>query len=470
MKKGFGSWTFLLVLFVAASIGFYFGSRDRFKVIAEEVPYKELEKFSKVLQFVESNYVDPVSSEKLIEGAIRGMLQVLDPHSSYLNPEVYREMKVETSGKFGGLGIEVTLKDGYIMVVTPIDETPAYRAGILSGDQIVSIDGKNTKNMTLPEAISVMRGKPGSTINISIMRKGNAKPIDFTLARESIRMQSVRALRLDGDVGYFRISSFMERTVDELTRAYKKMNEPKQLSAMLLDLRGNPGGLLDQAVKVSNFFLEEGPVVYTMGRDKKKRDIEYANKARVVTKLPVVVLVDGSSASASEIVAGALQDYGRAIVAGQPTFGKGSVQTLIPLTDDSGLKLTISKYYTPAGRSIQAKGINPDVLIEQIDPKTLLEAQKNLSQRVKEADLQNHLEIEAKEDSSIVKNEEPVSLSPESNLKKKVSEDYMVAQAMGILKTVAVIQKGAQKPVFELEDREVLSQKGKPLKRNPAEL
>ena len=456
-------WLLFVVLGVSAVSGFWFGARYHVGARAERTPYRELEKFSKVLQFVEANYVETAKSEDLIESAIKGMLAHLDPHSSYLPGEIFKEMKVETSGKFGGLGIEVTIKDGLITVVSPIDDTPAYRAGIKSGDQLIKISGKPTKNISLAEAVSLMRGKPGSKLAITIYRKGAPKTLDFVLARESIKIQSVKYARMPSDIGYFRISSFMERTGEELARGIEKLNKDKKLTGVILDLRGNPGGLLDQAVRVANVFIEEGPIVYTIGRDRTKKETEFAQKGRSTTDLPLVVLVDGSSASASEIVAGALQDYGRGIIAGQQTFGKGSVQTVVPLGDESGLKLTVSRYYTPSGRSIQVKGIAPDVRLDYIDPKTVDEARKG-QRRVREADLEGHFSNEGDPDAeksfddndraspgaTAVEKESPSEKV--MTLEDKIKKDYMISQAEGILKTMGVVRKGVKKPEFKLQE------------------
>ncbi len=451
-------WPFVLVFVGAAS--FILGSCFEKGSTAEKGPYRELEKFSKVLNYVESNYVEPVKSEELIEGAIKGMLDTLDPHSAYLPPEIYREMKVETSGKFGGLGIEVSVQDGYITVVTPIDDTPAFKAGIKAGDRITKIAGKATKSISLPEAVTLMRGKVGSKISLTVVRKGLDKPLDFNLARESIKIQSIRSHQLENGIGYFRISSFQERTSEDLQKAIEKMGA-KKLSGVVLDLRGNPGGLLDQAVRVVNLFVDEGPIVYTIGRDRSKKEVENAQRGRRVTDAPLVVLVDGSSASASEIVAGALQDYGRGIIAGQQTFGKGSVQTIIPVGDEAGLKVTIARYYTPSGRSIQVRGIKPDVLVDVVDPKTV-EAARKSGRRLREGDLERHFDNEddtpaMKELHETDKPEEgdkagKVAVQLPLSFEERIKQDYMVIQAQGILKTMAVVKGGIKKPDFKLEE------------------
>ncbi len=453
-----GSWIITLG-FVGLS-SFILGSCFERGSVADKAPYRELEKFSKVLHYIEANYVETVKVEKLIEGAIRGMLETLDPHSAYLSPEVYKEMKVETSGKFGGLGIEVSVTDGYVTVVTPIDDSPAFRAGIKAGDKIIQINGKMTKNLSLPEAVTLMRGKVGESIHLVISRKRVEGPLKFSLKRESIRMQSVKSLLMPQGVAYFRISSFQERTSEDLAKEYEKIAAKKPVG-IILDLRGNPGGLLDQATRVVNLFVDEGPIVYTIGRDRAKKEVESAQRGRKVTDLPLVVLVDGSSASASEIVAGALQDYGRGIIAGSQTFGKGSVQTIVPVGDEAGLKVTIARYYTPSGRSIQVRGITPDVLIESIDPQLIETAQK-AARKYREADLDRHFDNEedgsgqslkenvGEKDDKVAKVPEAASLPLEERLKK----DFMVIQAQGILKTMTVVKSGLKKPNFKMEEEQ----------------
>lgn len=448
------SW--FLTLSITAFFAFLLGSCFEQGSVADKAPYRELEKFSKVLHYIEANYVESVDTKNLIEGAIRGMLETLDPHSAYLSPEVYKEMKVETSGKFGGLGIEVSVAEGFVTVITPIDDTPAFRAGIKAGDRIIQINGKATKNLSLPEAVTLMRGKVGEKIDLVISRKSTDKPLKFSLQRESIKMQSVRSFYLPEGIAYFRIASFQERTSDDLAKAIEKIL-PKKPIGMILDLRGNPGGLLDQATRVSNLFIDEGPIVYTIGRDKTKKEIENAQRGRKLTDLPLVVLVDGSSASASEIVAGALQDYGRAIIAGQQSFGKGSVQTIVPVGDEAGLKVTIARYYTPSGRSIQVKGITPDVLVQAIDPKTVEAAQKN-SKRLREADLDRHFDNEEEaQNGEVIKNAENKEAKGLESLsfEERLQKDYVLIQAQGILKTMTVVRSGLKKPNFKMEEEKV---------------
>ena len=331
--------------------------------------YEGLRLFTEVLSIVQSQYVDEVPSKDVIYNAIKGTLRGLDPHSSFLDPEMYREMQVETSGSFGGLGIEITLRDDILTVVAPIEGTPAYRAGIQPGDRIVKIEGISTKDMQLTDAVKRMRGKPGSKIIISVVREGWAEPKDFDIIREQIRVQSVKTQELEPGIEYIRLRQFQEQTAQDLETVLDKYAKGAKIQGLVLDLRNNPGGLLTSAVEVTEKFLDAGRlVVYTEGRVRNQNMRFQANSRRVYTDFPVVVLLNQGSASASEIVAGALQDWGRAIVIGTQSFGKGSVQTIIPLSDGSGLRLTTAKYFTPKGRSIHGKGITPDIIVE--GPKT----------------------------------------------------------------------------------------------------
>ncbi len=331
--------------------------------------YENLRLFTEVLSIVQSQYVDEVPPKDLIYNAIKGTLRGLDPHSSFLDPDMYREMQVETSGSFGGLGIEITLRDDVLTVVAPIEGTPAYRAGIQPGDRILKIEGLSTKDMQLADAVKRMRGKPGSKITVTIVREGWTEPKDFLITREQIRVQSVKNNQLEPGIEYVRLRQFQEQTSNDLETALEKYAKEGKIQGLVLDLRNNPGGLLTSAVEVTEKFLEPGKlVVYTEGRVRNQNMRFSSNAKRSFTDFPVVVLVNQGSASASEIVAGALQDYGRAVVLGTQSFGKGSVQTIIPLSDGSGLRLTTAKYFTPKGRSIHGKGITPDILVE--GPKT----------------------------------------------------------------------------------------------------
>ena len=328
--------------------------------------YENLKLFTEVLSIIQSQYVDEVPPKDLIYSAIKGTLRGLDPHSSFLDPEMYKEMQVETSGSFGGLGIEITLKDDILTVVAPIEGTPAYRAGIHPGDRIIKIEGLTTKDMQLTDAVKRMRGKPGTKVTITIVREGWTEAKDFDITREQIRVQSVKSMQLEPGIEYVRLRQFQEQTATDLETALEKYSKDDKIQGLILDLRNNPGGLLTSSVEVAEKFLDGGRlVVYTEGRVRNQNMRFNANAKRIYSDFPIVILVNQGSASASEIVAGALQDWGRAVVLGTQTFGKGSVQTIIPLTDGSGLRLTTAKYFTPKGRSIHGKGITPDILVEQ---------------------------------------------------------------------------------------------------------
>jgi len=331
--------------------------------------YENLRLFTEVLSIIQSQYVDEVPPKDIIYSAIKGTLRGLDPHSSFLDPEMYREMQVETSGSFGGLGIEITLKDDVLTVVAPIEGTPAYRVGVQSGDRIVKIEGLSTKDMQLTDAVKRMRGKPGSKVTITIVREGWTEPKDFPITREQIRVQSVKYQQLEPGIEYIRLRQFQEQTSGDLDAALEKYTKEGKLQGLILDLRNNPGGLLTSSVEVTEKFIEAGRlVVYTEGRVRNQNMRFQASSKKTYTDFPIVVLVNQGSASASEIVAGALQDWGRAVVLGTQTFGKGSVQTIIPLSDGSGLRLTTAKYFTPKGRSIHGKGVTPDIIVEQPKP------------------------------------------------------------------------------------------------------
>ncbi len=350
----------LLVLTLALGGGVASKSND------SAATYENLKLFTEVLSIVQNQYVDEVPPRDLIYSAIKGTLRGLDPHSSFLDPEMYKEMQVETSGSFGGLGIEITLKDDVLTVVAPIEGTPAHRAGIHPGDRIVKIEGITTKDMQLTDAVKRMRGKPGTKVTISVVREGWTEPKDFQITREQIRVQSVRNMQLEPGIEYIRLRQFQEQTASDLETALEQYSKDGKLQGLILDMRNNPGGLLTASVEVAEKFLDSGRlVVYTEGRVRNQNMRFQANSKRVFSDFPIVVLVNQGSASASEIVAGALQDWGRAVLLGTQTFGKGSVQTIIPLSDGSGLRLTTAKYFTPKGRSIHGKGITPDILVEQ---------------------------------------------------------------------------------------------------------
>jgi carboxyl-terminal processing protease len=357
--------------------------------------YRQLNLFGDVFERVRSDYVEEAEDAELIEAAINGMLSALDPHSSYLNPKNYRDMQVQTRGEFGGLGIEVTMENGLVKVVSPIDDTPAARAGLKAGDLVTHLDGDPVMGLTLSQAVEKMRGPVKSPIVLTISRPDVEKPFDVTVVRDIIQIQSVRQ-RAEGDVGYLRITSFNEQTMTALRRGINRLNDElgDGLKGLVVDLRNNPGGLLDQAVAVSDAFLEQGEIVSTRGRRSEDAQRFNAKEGDLAEGKPIVVLINGGSASASEIVAGALQDHRRAIVLGTKSFGKGSVQTIIPLQGYGALRLTTARYYTPSGRSIQAKGIEPDIEVRQRSQSS------PEAQRRSEADLRRHLEQSAEDDPS----------------------------------------------------------------------
>jgi carboxyl-terminal processing protease len=355
--------------------------------------YRQLNLFGDVFERVRADYVEKPDDSKLIESAINGMLAGLDPHSSYMDPKSFRDMQVQTRGEFGGLGIEVTMEDGLIKVVTPIDETPAAKAGILANDIITQLDGEQVQGLTLNQAVEKMRGPVNTKIKLTIMRKGNDKPIEVSITRDIIRVKAVRSQVEGGDVGYIRMTQFNEQTTDGLKKAIAditaKVSNDK-LKGYILDLRNNPGGLLDQAISVSDAFLEKGEIVSTRGRNAEETQRFNARAGDLTGHKPVIVLINGGSASASEIVAGALQDHRRVTVVGTRSFGKGSVQTIIPLGSGNGaLRLTTARYYTPSGRSIQAKGIVPDIEVLQDVPADV-QAKSDTSTKG-EASLRGHL-------------------------------------------------------------------------------
>ncbi len=438
------------------------------------IPYEDLQLLAAVFGKIKSDYVEPVSDEKLIHEAINGMVRGLDPHSDFLDAEAFKELQVSTQGKFGGLGIEVGVEDGIVRVVSPIEDTPAFRAGIKTGDLIVKIDDVATRGLALNKAVEKMRGKPGTPVVLTVVRKDVDAPLTFTLVREEINVKSVRAKTLEPGYGYVRVRNFQERTGEDLAKALKDMFKQGDLKGLVLDLRSDPGGLLNQAVAVSAAFLpKDALVVYTDGRtpdahmrltasreNYTRRGEDYLRDLpSAVKKVPMVVLVDGGTASASEIVAGALQDHKRATVLGAQTFGKGSVQTILPLSNNAGLKLTTARYFTPAGRSIQAKGIEPDIYIDD---------GRDSPNRIREANLERHLEIgkgevklgptdtRAKTDAKPLDApadkaaptpdkdvpkvpDKPVQAAPTKPFEFGGTEDFQLAQAMNLLKGQPVV-------------------------------
>lgn len=433
------------LLFVAA--GGYLGA-----VLAEEknahekLPLKELRAFTEVFGRIKSEYVEPVDDKKLLEDAIRGMLSGLDPHSFYLDREEYRDMQVDTSGEFGGLGIEIGMEKELVKVIAPIDDTPAARAGIRAEDLIVRIDGKPTKGMSLNEAVNIMRGKPGTRITLTISRKGVDQPFNLELERAIIQVASVKSRTLEPGYGYVRICHFQARTPKDLLSALDGLRAENEggLKGLILDLRNNPGGVLDSAVGVSDAFLGEGLIVYTKGRGKDANLRFKAGPDDVLEGAPIVVLVNNGSASASEIVAGALQDHKRAIVMGSPTFGKGSVQTILSIDDATALKLTTARYYTPSGRSIQVQGIAPDI---ELVPGRFEIAKKAGVMPLKEANLNRHLDTGERPAGDDQAADDTVGKDKtEADKRPLAAADYPLGEALNVLKGLNILGRRAKEP------------------------
>ena len=396
------------------------------------LPLEDLRTFTEVFARIKNDYVEPVEDKALLENAIRGMLTGLDPHSSYLIPDDYQELQAGTSGEFGGLGIEVGMEDGFVKVIAPIDDTPAQRAGVEAGDLVIRLDDTPVKGMSLADAVKVMRGAPGTDIVLTIVREGIDRPLRITITRDVIRVTSVRSRTLEPGYGYVRISQFQLRTGESLREAVGELRESagdEDLKGLVLDLRNNPGGVLNAAVSVSDAFLDKGTIVYTEGRMDDAKLTFSAKGSDILDGIPLVVLVNAGSASASEIVAGALQDHRRAVIMGEKTFGKGSVQTILPLGNGSALKLTTARYYTPSGISIQARGIVPDITLDRVRV-----SQLDAGQGVKEADLARHLESDGEEDdfeaAKRAQREEDVPLA---------QRDFALYEALNLLKGLHIL-------------------------------
>ena len=402
-----------------------------------DIPLNELRAFSEIFGRIKNNYVEPVEDKELLQNAIRGMLSGLDPHSTYLDLEDFKSLREGTSGEFGGLGIEVTMEDGFVRVVSPIDDTPAAEAGVLAGDLIIRLDEKPVKGLALREAVDMMRGKPGTDLLITILREGEDKPINITLTRAIIKVKSVKHKTLEPGYGYVRISTFQQRTSEGLNKAIEQLKKDNNdtLKGLVLDLRNNPGGLLNAAVDVSDAFITKGMIVYTDGRIPDSKQEFNANPRDLLEGAPLVVLVNGGSASASEIVAGALQDHHRAVILGTKTFGKGSVQTVMPLTDKTAVKMTTARYFTPSGRSIQAEGIVPDIIVERVKI-TAIDSTgfKPLSER----DLSKHISNgNSKTDADISEK----TTDEETSSAPLAVTDYALSEALNLLKGINILRK-----------------------------
>lgn len=423
-----------IVIGVSLSIGTHVLADRNGTQSVTTLPLEELRTLTEVFGKIKSDYVEGVEDEALLENAIRGMLTGLDPHSSYLNPEDFKELKVGTTGEFGGLGIEVTMEDGFVKVVSPIDDTPAQRAGVQAGDLIIRLDDSPVKGMNLNDAVKIMRGKPGTDITLTIVREGVEKPLTVVITRDIIKVKSVKSRTLEEGYGYLRITNFQTHTTEHMAKAISELKKENggDLQGMVLDLRNNPGGVLGAAVSVSDAFLNKGLIVYTEGRAKDAELKFNATPEDLLDGAPMVVLINGGSASASEIVAGALQDHRRAIIMGRRSFGKGSVQTIFPMSNESAVKLTTARYFTPSGRSIQAEGIEPDIVVEQLK---VAKQDGDSVEPVKEADLNRHLE-----NGNGKKKKQDKEAKEQNGNDNLASEDFVLHQALTMLKGLNILQ------------------------------
>ncbi|KPA11090.1 peptidase S41 [Candidatus Magnetomorum sp. HK-1] len=427
--------TFLMILFMCSIFSIVCFQN----VYADkQETYDGLKLFTDIISLVENNYVDTVDTKKLIHSAIQGMIRSLDPHSSFMPPEAFEELQIDTQGEFGGIGIVITMKKGVLTVVSPIEGTPAYRKGVKAGDRIIKVNGESTQDMEMWEAVRKMRGKKGTPVTITIHRDGETKPIDIEIVRDIIPIESVRSAPIGDDYGYLWVTNFREKTVDDIIEALDELKTKEDsFKGLILDLRDNPGGLLDQAVKLVDLFIEQGSIVSIKGRSEDNTKDFFAHASKTQPNYPIVVLINSGSASASEIVAGALQDHKRALILGVTSFGKGSVQTVEPLRDGYGLKYTIARYYTPNGRSIQAQGIVPDIEVSARFVKVQKDDVSSM-QVIKEKDLKNHLEADPDHQNGDNKEEKDVKeKTSKSTPKKEDIKQTKKRNAMrhGIIKT-----------------------------------
>jgi carboxyl-terminal processing protease len=442
-KSEYALWALLVLAVLAAGSTMVSLARSQSASAANSEIYRQLDLFGEVLERVRSDYVEKPDDSKLIEAAINGMLTALDPHSAYLNPKHFRDMQVQTRGEFGGLGIEVTMENGVVKVVAPIEDTPAAKAGLMSGDLITALDKEQIQGLTLQEAVEKMRGPVNSPITLTIVRKGVEDPFDVKVTRDVIHINPVKYNAEGDDVGYIRITTFNEQTTANLQKALddlKKQLGPK-LKGYVIDLRNNPGGLLDQAISVSDAFLDQGAIVLTRGRNLEETQRSNARSGDLTDGKQLIVLINGGSASASEIVAGALQDHHRATILGTRSFGKGSVQTIIPLGSNGALRLTTARYYTPSGRSIQAKGIEPEVVVEEELPDDLKKKADDLTTKG-EANLRGHLKIEGADEEDEASQEEGGSSSYVAPEKDK---DTQLNYALDLLRGIKSVDTETKK-------------------------
>lgn len=424
---------FLLAIMAIVLLGPYGDSQV---AALDKSAYKTLKTFNEVLDIIDKNYVEKVDADTLIKGAINGMMKTLDPHSAFMTPDMYKELEADTRGSFGGIGIEIGIQKDVLTIISPIEDTPAFQAGIKAGDQIIMIDGQSTKDITIMDAVKKMRGAKGTKVTLTIMRENLVKPMDVVLTRDIIKIKSVKSKILDKNIGYIRLAAFQERTTEDLKKAVQEIEEKTNpLKGIVLDLRNNPGGLLVQAVEVSDVFMKSGTIVSTRGKTKNMESKSFARNDGDEPTCPMVVLVNEGTASAAEIVSGALQDNGRALIIGTQTFGKGSVQTIIPMEDGSALKLTTAKYYTPSGRSIQAEGIVPDIMVKYIAPAAPAENKTAAEGMLRERDLKGHIKSPTEKESDKKTEGQPKSEPDE------LAIDNQIKSAVDILKSWDIFQK-----------------------------